>query len=161
MSPSRPEDPRPPQSDGTGASLSEDARLLQKMGYAQELWRRMSGFSNFAISFSIIYAIMNVGYLAAGYIFDYFRSLDVHTQIGGLNLTPHQQLFAVSLGFEIVLFPVMYFLRRKEEGPEKQTIRAPGMLTTLSAGGSALRSSCMIAAPRIAPCCSARSSSTR
>src|SRR5438270_6422338 len=54
MSPSRPEDPRLPQSDGTGASLSEDARLLQKMGYAQELWRRMSGFSNFAISFSII-----------------------------------------------------------------------------------------------------------
>ena len=33
---------------------AEDAELLRRMGYAQELLRRMSGFSNFAISFSII-----------------------------------------------------------------------------------------------------------
>ena len=33
---------------------SEDVRVLNSMGYAQELARRMSGFSNFAISFSII-----------------------------------------------------------------------------------------------------------
>ena len=33
---------------------SEDVELLRSMGYAQELLRRMSGFSNFAISFSII-----------------------------------------------------------------------------------------------------------
>jgi len=43
---------------GTGrleeAQISEDVKLLQSMGYAQELLRRMSGFSNFAISFSII-----------------------------------------------------------------------------------------------------------
>jgi amino acid transporter len=31
-----------------------DKQVLHKMGYAQELSRRMSGFSNFAISFSII-----------------------------------------------------------------------------------------------------------
>jgi amino acid transporter len=36
------------------AEVTEDVRLLQRMGYAQELLRRMSGFSNFAISFSII-----------------------------------------------------------------------------------------------------------
>lgn len=35
-------------------ALSEDERQLQRMGYAQELSRRMGGFSNFAISFSII-----------------------------------------------------------------------------------------------------------
>src|SRR6266850_1954466 len=35
-------------------STSDDVALLHKMGYAQELLRRMSGFSNFAISFSII-----------------------------------------------------------------------------------------------------------
>src|SRR6266581_3419581 len=40
---------RPPAS-----STSDDVALLHKMGYAQELSRRMSGFSNFAISFSII-----------------------------------------------------------------------------------------------------------
>lgn len=32
----------------------EDVKVLHSMGYAQELSRRMSGFSNFAISFSII-----------------------------------------------------------------------------------------------------------
>jgi amino acid transporter len=32
----------------------EDAEALERLGYAQELLRRMGGFSNFAISFSII-----------------------------------------------------------------------------------------------------------
>ena len=35
-------------------TLDDDARELEKMGYKQELERRMGGFSNFAISFSII-----------------------------------------------------------------------------------------------------------
>ena len=34
--------------------LAADAESLHKMGYAQELSRRMGGFSNFAVSFSII-----------------------------------------------------------------------------------------------------------
>ena len=34
--------------------LSDDARELSALGYAQELFRTMGGFSNFAISFSII-----------------------------------------------------------------------------------------------------------
>src|SRR5215213_7809473 len=33
---------------------SHDKQVLHNLGYAQELARRMSGFSNFAISFSII-----------------------------------------------------------------------------------------------------------
>jgi len=37
-----------------GGDVSEDVKLLHSMGYAQELARRMGGFSNFAISFSII-----------------------------------------------------------------------------------------------------------
>jgi amino acid transporter len=44
-------------SHGTGSTpddVSDDVKLLHSMGYAQELLRRMSGFSNFAISFSII-----------------------------------------------------------------------------------------------------------
>jgi hypothetical protein len=32
----------------------EDIKILHSMGYAQELSRRMGGFQNFAISFSII-----------------------------------------------------------------------------------------------------------
>src|SRR5438477_11236253 len=74
-----------------------------------------------SISFSIIYALMNVGYLAAGYIFDFIRSLDLHVNIGGFQPTPHEQLFAVSLGLEILLFPTIYFLRRDPE--RARTIR--------------------------------------
>ena len=40
--------------DGAGAAADEDLKLLHRMGYAQELARRLSRFSNFAISFSII-----------------------------------------------------------------------------------------------------------
>src|ERR1700758_4993288 len=36
------------------AEISADVKLLQSLGYSQELRRRMHGFSNFAISFSII-----------------------------------------------------------------------------------------------------------
>src|SRR5262245_26974396 len=36
------------------AQASDDVELLRRMGYTQELLRRMRGFSNFAISFSII-----------------------------------------------------------------------------------------------------------
>src|SRR5882724_13119875 len=45
---------RPPAAETSESRSSDDVRLLQSMGYAQELFRRMSGFSNFAISFSII-----------------------------------------------------------------------------------------------------------
>jgi amino acid transporter len=41
--------------DGTvDKAIDEDVKVLHSMGYAQELSRRMRGFSNFAISFSII-----------------------------------------------------------------------------------------------------------
>ena len=35
-------------------ALSSDEDTLHRLGYAQELRRRMSGFSNFAVSFTII-----------------------------------------------------------------------------------------------------------
>ncbi len=40
--------------DPDGADIAADIKLLESLGYTQELKRRMSGFSNFAISFSII-----------------------------------------------------------------------------------------------------------
>jgi amino acid transporter len=39
---------------GQDVDISDDVKLLASMGYTQELKRRMSSFSNFAISFSII-----------------------------------------------------------------------------------------------------------
>jgi MFS family permease len=68
-----------------------------------------------SIAFSIIYALMNVGYWVAGYVFDLVRSLDLHMNIAGFEPTVHEQLFAVSLALEILLFPTVYFLRRSAE----------------------------------------------
>jgi MFS transporter len=68
-----------------------------------------------SIAFSIIYAIMNVGYLVAGVVFDFIRRSDFHPSFFGFAPTPHQQLFMVSLALEIVLFPTIYFLRSRQE----------------------------------------------
>jgi amino acid transporter len=43
-----------PQVHDEAKIIAEDVKTLHGMGYAQELHRRMHGFSNFAISFSII-----------------------------------------------------------------------------------------------------------
>src|SRR5450755_4844419 len=40
--------------EAPSAPLSTDEQTLHSLGYAQELRRRMSGFSNFAVSFTII-----------------------------------------------------------------------------------------------------------
>jgi hypothetical protein len=77
--------------------------------------RRYSTVAQRSISFSIIYMIMNVGYIAAGWIFDYVRQFNFHVSLFGFQPTSYQQLFMVSLVFEIVLFPVIYFLRRGAE----------------------------------------------
>jgi len=49
---------RPPAAEGSSGGapphLDEDTKRLHELGYAQELDRKMSGFSNFAISFTII-----------------------------------------------------------------------------------------------------------
>ena len=42
------------ESPVAGSQLTEDERLLHRLGYAQELFRAMGGFQNFAISFTII-----------------------------------------------------------------------------------------------------------
>src|SRR5947208_1105012 len=89
--------------------------------------RRYSTTAQRSMSFSIIYMIMNVGYLAAGYIFDFMRNSDFHFNVAGFQPTPHQQLFCVSLAFEILLFPTIYFLRRSAEGARKQAPRADNL----------------------------------
>jgi MFS family permease len=83
--------------------------------------RRYSTVAQRSISFSIIYMIMNVGYIAAGWIFDYVRQLHLHVSLFGFQPSSYQQLFIVSLVFEIVLFPVIYFLRRGAEATNPAT----------------------------------------
>ena len=73
-----------------------------------------------SMAFSIIYVVMNVGYLAAGYLFDFVRGRDARFSFFGFEPTTHQQLFLVSLALEIVIFPAIYFLRRDEvRGPAR------------------------------------------
>src|SRR5438552_6627996 len=86
--------------------------------------RRYSTTAQRSMSFSMIYVIMNIGYVAAGYIFDYVRQLDLRVNFFGFAPTTHQQLFLVSLAFEILLFPVIYFLRRREEGERQPAMTA-------------------------------------
>jgi hypothetical protein len=101
--------------------------------------RRYSTVAQRSISFSIIYVVMNIGYVAAGYIFDYVRQLNLHVSLFGFEPSTHQQLFMVSLMFEIVLFPVIYFLRRGAEansgGPVINESRsaAPGFWSGIGA----------------------------
>jgi MFS family permease len=68
-----------------------------------------------SIAFSIIYMVMNIGYVAAGWIFDYIRQMDLRLHFFGFQPTTYQQLFLVSLTIEILIFPAIYFLRRGEE----------------------------------------------
>ncbi|MBF8283182.1 MAG: Amino acid permease, partial [Anaerolineales bacterium] len=46
--------------------IREDIKTLHGLGYAQQLFREMGGFSNFAISFSII-SILTGAILLYGY----------------------------------------------------------------------------------------------
>jgi amino acid transporter len=46
--------PAPPPAVPVGADVQEDVRRLEELGYRQELSRAWSGFTNFAISFTII-----------------------------------------------------------------------------------------------------------
>ncbi len=77
--------------------------------------RRYSTTQQRSISFSIIYMVMNIGYVAAGWIFDYIRELDLRFSFFGFQPTTHEQLFLVSLTIEVLIFPAIYFLRRGEE----------------------------------------------
>lgn len=89
--------------------------------------RRYSTTQQRSISFSIIYMVMNIGYVAAGWIFDYVRRLEFHFDFFGFAPTTHQQLFLVSLAVEVVIFPAIYFLRRSEDGvTPRDAARPPG-----------------------------------
>jgi MFS family permease len=84
--------------------------------------RRYSTTRQRAISFSIIYMVMNVGYWIAARIFDYIRqSLGEHGHfhLFGIEISAYRTLFLVSLGFEFLLLPTIYFLRRGAEATEE------------------------------------------
>src|SRR5438445_5755901 len=103
--------------------------------------RRYSTTAQRSISFSLIYMVMNVAYIAAGWIFDYVRQLNLRVSLFGFEPTSYQQLFTVSLAFEIVLFPVIYFIRRGRP-PSPRLRRAGGTAPAFWSGiGETVRKS--------------------
>jgi MFS family permease len=87
--------------------------------------RRYSNTGQRSISFSLFYMMMNVGFFIAGFFFDYVRRdwLGEHGHLTlpllGWKLTTYRTLFLVSLGVELTLFPVIYFLREGAEATEE------------------------------------------
>lgn len=77
--------------------------------------RRYSTTAQRSISFSIFYAVMNVGFFIASFIFDFVRKGvgEPHGRFAvpglGFELTTYQTLFLVSLLFELVLVPILHF----------------------------------------------------
>jgi len=77
-----------------------------------------------SISFSIIYMMMNVGFLLSHFIFDWVREHfgeSGHWSLPalGLKLTTYQVLFLVSLGFQCIIWPLLYLLREGTQATDK------------------------------------------
>ena len=92
--------------------------------------RRYSNRKQRSISFSIFYAMMNVGFLVAAFIFDFVRQhLGEHGHLVlpllGINITTYQTLFLSSLVIEISLLPVLWFLRDGAEATDEGLKIAP------------------------------------
>jgi MFS family permease len=86
--------------------------------------RRYSTTRQRSISFSVFYAMMNVGFLAASYIFDFFRGTHVmgehgHISILGVQLSTYRVLFLASLGLEYSVLPLLYLLRKGAEATDE------------------------------------------
>ena len=86
--------------------------------------RRFSNTRQRSISFSMFYAMMNVGFLAASFIFDYVRlGLGEHghftVPLVNVEITTYRALFLVSLLLEFALLPLLYFLRVGAEATDE------------------------------------------
>lgn len=82
--------------------------------------RKYSNTRQRSVAFSLFYTIMNLGFLVAGYIFDFVRkgmgeygALDL--PLIGTSVTTYRALFLVSLVIEISMLPVVYFIRKGAE----------------------------------------------
>ncbi|EEF59108.1 MFS transporter [Pedosphaera parvula] len=75
-----------------------------------------------SMSFSMIYAMMNLGFLMAGWLFDHFRKgLGEHGQLNlaGLHFSTYQTLFLVSLILEALVLPLIFLLREGAEATDQ------------------------------------------
>jgi len=84
--------------------------------------RRYSNTKQRSISFSVFYTMMNFGFLFAAFLFDFVRQhLGEHGHLAlfGIRITTYQTMFLASLLIEILLLPVLWFLRDGVEATDK------------------------------------------
>jgi len=84
--------------------------------------RRYSSTRQRSISFSIIYAMMNVGFLIAAWLFDHLRKglgEYGHWNLLGFHLSTYRTLFLVSLILQVMLLPLVYRLREGAEATDE------------------------------------------
>jgi MFS family permease len=80
--------------------------------------RKFSTTRQRSISFSLIYAVMNLGFWVAGRLFDLVRQglgEHGHFDLFGVQLSTYRTLFLVSLILEVLLLPLIYFVRKGAE----------------------------------------------
>lgn len=78
--------------------------------------RKYSTTKQRSISFSMLYMAMNVGFLVTGYVFDILRQgLGEHGQytipLVGVTITTYRALFLVSWFIELLLVPLVWWMR--------------------------------------------------
>jgi amino acid transporter len=92
----------------------EDRRLLHNLGYAQELFRSMGGFQNFAISFTIISIL--AGCLTSYYI-AYNQGGPVAITWGWLLVGAFSTIVAMAMGEIASVYPtaggLYYWVNRR------------------------------------------------
>ena len=92
--------------------------------------RRYSTTKQRAISFSYSYMMMNVGSFAAAFIFDWVRQGlgeqgRLTLPLTGTMITTYRTLFLVSWGIELLLLPLLWFVRRGAEATDDGVIFTP------------------------------------
>jgi MFS family permease len=102
--------------------------------------RRYSTTAQRAISFSMFYVMMNLGFLVQGFIFDGVRGgLGEYGRftlpLVGTVLSTYQTLFLVSLLLELVLLPILYFgIREGAEAGDEGVPITPGAEQPVDSG---------------------------
>jgi MFS family permease len=84
--------------------------------------RNYSNTKQRSISFSIVYVMMNVGFLLAAWLFDHVRQglgEYGHFNLAGLTISTYRTLFLASLILEIMLAPLIYLMRDGAEASDE------------------------------------------
>ena len=90
--------------------------------------RRYSNTRQRSISFSIIYSMMNVGFLLASWLFDFVRKglgEYGHMDLLGLHISTYRTLFLASLIMEVMMLPLIYLMREGVEATDEGPKLAP------------------------------------